>query len=99
MKHVVDDSLIYLTADILIQIYPTTVNARWHEVMSVDVIENKQNHWSDSEICEIWTQKHRPIPVILWFAVLPISSFKILTSINAVTKCVKYPFWFSPLKY
>jgi len=39
MKHGVDDSLIYLTADILIQDYPNTVNARWHEVKSVDVIE------------------------------------------------------------
>ena len=39
MKHVVDDSLIYLTADILIEKYPNTVNARWHEVRSNDVIE------------------------------------------------------------
>jgi len=34
MKHGVDDPLIYLTADILIQIYPHTMNARWHEVKS-----------------------------------------------------------------
>ena len=39
MKHGVDDSLIHHTADILIQKYPNTVNARWHEVRNVDVIE------------------------------------------------------------
>ena len=52
MKHAVDDSLIYLTDDIIIQNYPNTVNARWHEVRNVDVIEKPQNDWSDSEICE-----------------------------------------------
>ena len=39
MKHGVDESLIYLTAYILIQKYPNTVNARWREVRSVDVYE------------------------------------------------------------
>ena len=63
MKHGVDDSLIYLTADILIEKYPNTVNARWHKAKSVDVIEKTQNDWPDSEIYEIWTQKHRPITV------------------------------------
>ena len=94
MKHGVDDSLIYLTADILIQNYPNTTNARWHEVKSVDVIEKPQNDWSDSEICEIWTQNHRPIAltVILLLAVLHISPLKII-SINMS------PFCFSLLKY
>ena len=41
MKHDVDDPLIYLTADILIQNYPNTVNARWHEAKSVDVIDHR----------------------------------------------------------
>ena len=85
MKHGVDGSL---TADILIQNYPNTMNARWHEVRSVNVIEKPQNDLSDSEICKIWTQNHRPIAVILWFAVLPISPFKITKSINVVTLCV-----------
>jgi len=49
------------SADILIQTYPNTMNARWHEVESVDVIEKPQNDWSDWEKYEIWTQKHRPI--------------------------------------
>ena len=53
MKHGVDDSLIYLTADILIEKYPNTVNARWHKAKSVDVIEKTQNDWPDSEIYEI----------------------------------------------
>jgi len=98
MKHGVDDSLIYLTADILIEKYPNTVNARWHKAKSVDVIEKTQNDWPDSEIYEIWTQKHRPISVILWFTVLHILPLKII-SINIVTAFVKYPFWFSSLKY
>ena len=38
-----------------------------------------QNDWSDSEIYEIWTQKHRPITVSLWFAVLHISPVKIMS--------------------
>ena len=50
MKHGVDDSLTYLTADILIQSYPNTMNARWHEAKSINVIEKSQNNWSDSEI-------------------------------------------------
>ena len=37
MKHGVDDPLIYLTADIIIQDYPNTMNAMWHEVKSCDV--------------------------------------------------------------
>ena len=64
MNHGVDDSLTYLTADILIQSYPNTMNARWHEAKSINVIEKSQNDWSDSEIYEIWTQKHRRITVI-----------------------------------
>jgi len=55
-----------------------------------------QNDWSDSEICEIWTQTHRPIPVILWFAFLHISPLKII-SINVVTSWTKYPCWFISL--
>jgi len=98
MKHGVDDSLIYLAADIPIQNYPNSMNARWNEVKSVDVIEKPQNDWSDSEMYEIWLQKQRPITVILWFAVLHISPLKII-SINIVTSCVKYPIWFSSLNY
>jgi len=90
---IVDDSLMYLTADIIIQNYPNTADARWHEVRHV-------NDWSDSEICDIWTQNHRSIKLtlILWFAVLLILPFK-LTSINVVTACVEYPFCFISLHY
>ena len=58
MKHDVNDSLINHNADILIQHYPNTMNERWHEGRSIDVIEEKkkpQNNLSDSEIYDIWT--------------------------------------------
>ena len=58
-------------------------------------LKKTQNDWSDSEICEIWTQI-RSIPVILWFAFLHISPFKIL-SINVVTPWAKYLYWFISL--
>jgi len=51
---------------------------------SVGVTVKLQNDWSDSEMCEIWTQKNHTILVILWFAFLHISPFKIV-SINVVT--------------
>ena len=63
---------------IILQIYPNTMNARWHEGKRVGVNEKPQNVWTGSET---WTQKKRPIPVILWFAFLHISQFKII-SIN-----------------
>ena len=53
MKHGVDDSLINHNVDIIIQNYPNTLNARWQEGKSIDVI--KQNDWSDSEICDVWS--------------------------------------------
>jgi len=40
-----------------------------------------------------WTQKHRLIPVILWFAFIHISPLKVI-SINVVTSWTKYPYWF-----
>ena len=64
--------LIYHISDI-IQIIQIQMNTRWHEGKIIGVAEKTQNDWSGSEICEIWTQKHRPIPVILWFAFLHIS--------------------------
>ena len=60
------------------------------------VLLKPQNDWSGSEICEIWTQKNCPIPVILWIAFLHISPFKII-SINVVTSCIQYPYWFISL--
>ena len=60
------------------------MNAKWHEGKIVGLIEESQNNWSDSEICEIWTQKNCPIPVILWFAFLHVSPLKIIY-INIVT--------------
>ena len=56
-----------------------------------------QNDWPGSEICEIWTQKPRPIPSCLGFAFLHISPLKII-SINGVTSWTEYPYCFFSLK-
>jgi len=87
-----NDSLIFHTSDI-IQNFPNTMNTRWHEGKRVGVAEKTQNDWSDSESCEIWTQKHHLIPVILLFDILPLK----IISINVVTSWTKYPYWFISL--
>jgi len=50
-----NDSLIFHTSDI-IQNYPNTMNTRLLIGRRVGLAEKTQNDWSDSEICEIWTQ-------------------------------------------
>jgi len=87
MKHGVDDSLIYLTADIQIQNNPNTINASWHEVKSFDVIEKNatQNDRSLRNVRKLNTEtSYTSTTLILWFVVLHISPLKI-KSINIVT--------------
>ena len=56
------------------------MNTTWHDGKIVGVAGKKpHNDWSDSEICEIWPQKHGPIQVILWFVFLKSRHLKIIS--------------------
>ena len=83
MKHDVNDSLINHNADILIQHYPNTMNERWHEGRSIDVIEEKTHHRTTYQTQKSTTFEHIiPIPISLCF-----------------TSRIKYPFCLSSLQY
>jgi len=65
---------------------------RGHKGKRVGVAEKPQNDWSDSEICEIWTQKHRPIPVILWFQDVSYSKPELYHKAISVSTLMHNPF-------